>query len=92
MTTTPLVRRPLQVVETDGIRRFDNGGLQRAIDRAIKAKAADHKVAAVAHADMEGASVSLLVKLGDAWSISAGAYKPWNGSLTAEAQVVWSPF
>ncbi len=87
-----LVRKPLQVVETNGIRRFNDGGLQRAIDRALKAKAADKKVAAVAHADLEGASVSLLVKLGDTWSISAGAYKPWNGSPTAEATVVWSPF
>ena len=90
--TTPLVRKPLQVIETAGIRHFDNAGLQRAIDRAIDAKAKDKKFVAVAHADLEGASVSLLVKLDDVWSISAGAYKPWNGSLTAEAQVVWSPF
>ena len=86
------VTKPLRIVEKNGIRRFDNSQIQKAIDRAIAAKAADKKVASVAHADLEGVSLSMVVKLGDTWSIAAGAYKPWKGPLAAEAEVVWSPF
>jgi hypothetical protein len=80
-----------QLVETNGIRRFSDANLQRAIDRTLAALPADRKVAVVAHADTKGAALSAVVRLGDEWSVMAAAYKPYGKPLEAEAQVVWSP-
>lgn len=87
-----LVRKPLVVKESGGVRRFTNNKLQGAISRALDKLPEGRKVAVVAHADLEGASLTTVVKLDDKWSIQAGAYKPWRGKLSAEAEVVWSPF
>ena len=90
--TSSLVRKPLQVTESNGIRRFSNNKVQSAINNALAKLPKDHKLAVVAHADLEGASLTTVVKLDDKWSVQAGAYKPWRGKLSAEAEVVWSPF
>lgn len=80
---------PPQVVE---IRKFSDAALQAQIDKVLAQLPPDRKLAAVAHADGDGVSLSLVAKLGDEWSIAAAAYKPYNGKLSAEAEVVWSPF
>lgn len=88
-----LVRKPLQVKErTDGTRYFTNNKIQGAINNALAKLPADRKLAVVAHADLEGASLTTVVKLDKKWSVQAGAYKAWKGPLSAEAEVVWSPF
>jgi hypothetical protein len=88
---------PLTVTERAGIRTFDDANIQKAIDRAIaeaesSTQFAGHKLMTVAHADLNGMSLSAVVKLGDSWSVMAAAYKPWSGPLAAEAKVAWSPF
>jgi hypothetical protein len=88
-TTTP---GGLSLTQVAGIRRFDDAKIQAAIDNALAGLRADLKCAVVAHATMTGASLSVVVKLGDQWSITAGAFKPYSGTLTAEAEVKWSPF
>ena len=77
---------------TGGIRRFDDANIQNAIDKALMELPADRKVAVVAHADLKGASLSLVTRLGNDWSIAAACYKPYTGPLSAEAVVRWSPF
>jgi hypothetical protein len=88
-TTTP---GGLSITQAAGIRRFDDAKIQSAIDNALAGLPADRKCAVVAHATMTGASLSLVVKLGDQWSVAAGAFKPYAGPMTAEADVRWSPF
>jgi len=88
----PVPAQPLSVTETAGIRRFDDPNIQSAIDRALKALPSDRKVAAVAHANLTGVSLSLVTRLGGDWSVAASCYKPYAGKLVAAAEVVWSPF
>jgi hypothetical protein len=81
-----------KLMQVSGIRTFSDANIQKAIDQALTKLPSGHTVAAVAHADLNGASVSLVVKLGDKWSVMAGAYQPYKGKLSAEAEVIWSPF
>lgn len=90
---------PYEVKKTLGdgtqIRSFSDANIQAAVDRAIAAHEAmngSKKLVAVAHADGDGASLSLYAKLNDDWSLTAAAYRKWSGELKAEAEVVWSPF
>ena len=91
-TSLPTPANTLTLTETDGIRRFTSAAIQSAIDDALSSLPADRRVAVVAHADLEGTSLSLVCRLGPAWSVSAAAYKPYHGAMEAEAKVVWSPF
>lgn len=91
MTTTP-TPGGLSLTQVAGIRRFDDAKIQAAIDNALAGLPDGRRCAVVAHATMTGASLSLVVKLGDKWSVAAGAYKPYAGALTAEAEVRWCPF
>lgn len=84
-----------QSISGQEIRIFNDAVIQRAIDLAIARAKPDKGVCAVAHVDNEGgiaqASVSLLVRLGDEWSISVAAYKPADRPLSYGAEVVWTP-
>ena len=82
----------LSVTETNGIRRFDDANIQKAVDRALAELPSDRKFAVVAHADLTGASMSIVTRLGSDWSVAASCYKPYAGPLAAEAVVRWSPF
>jgi hypothetical protein len=75
----------------DGIRRFSDEKIQAAVDRALVLRG-DRPFAVVAHADLDGAALSVVGKIGDKWSIVASCYKPYKGALAAEAEVVWTPF
>ena len=90
--STPAPPKLLSVTEAQGIRRFDDAKIQASIDRALSQLPADRKLAVVAHADLTGASLSLVTRLGSTWSVAAGCYKPYSGALKAEAEVRWSPF
>lgn len=84
---------PLPVTETDGIRRFDDVNIQRAVERALAAMPDGKRFAIVAHADLSGGvSLSAVTKLGGDWSVAVSAFKPYSGPIVAEAEVVWSPF
>jgi hypothetical protein len=92
------VYNPAALREVNGIRTFANDKLQSAIDEAVKAL--DGKiVAAVAHhiyrndgTEIENITkVSVAVRIGDSWSIMAGAYKDWeHGDVGAEAKATFS--
>lgn len=92
MTSTSTTPGGLSLTQVAGIRRFDDAKIQAAIDNALAGLPADRKCAVVAHATMTGASLSLVVRLGDKWSVAAGAFKPYSGPMTAEADIRWSPF
>lgn len=86
--------KTLGVVESNGIRRFDDANIQRAVDRAVASIPEGHQFAVVAHADLVGASMSVVIrpKEGSDWSVAVSCYKPYKGELAAEAKVVYSPF
>jgi hypothetical protein len=72
-------------------RPFSDYSLQRAVDRAVANLPADHTVAAVAHVDnVEGASLSLVVKVGSEWKLAATVVKDYNKPFKYGAEVVWS--
>lgn len=81
--------------ETVEIRRFSDSALQAQIDRILATVPADKPVAVVAHADMKdgqvSASLTAMVRVRDEWSILIAAYKPYQGKLGAEAELVWTP-
>ena len=72
------------------VRKFSDENLQAAIDRAVERAGSKHG-AVVAHID-DGKNVSLSVvgRVGDHWTVTAAAFKPWHGKLSAEAEVVYS--
>ncbi len=72
------------------VRRFTDETIQRAIDSATSRLSGDTRGASVAHVDGNGASLSIVGKVGDHWSVAAAAYKPYHGKLSAEAEVVYS--
>jgi hypothetical protein len=71
------------------LRRFADPIIQSQIDGVIDRMKPESTVAAVAHADGSGASLSLVYRAGRHLSVMAGAYKPWHGKLGAEGEIVW---
>jgi hypothetical protein len=78
------------MTETVVVRKFGDSAIQAAIDRALAALPADRSIAIVAHADLNGASLTAVGKIGEHWSVSGSVSKPWNGPLSAEAEVIGS--
>jgi hypothetical protein len=74
-----------------GYKPFSDYSLQRAIDRAVANLPADHTFAAVAHVDnVEGASLSMVVRVNDEWKLSGTIVKEWDKPFKYGAEVVWS--
>jgi len=72
-------------------RPFSDYNLQRAVDRAVANLPADHTVAVVAHVDdTEGASLSMVVRIGDEWKLGATVVRGWQQPFKFGAEVVWS--
>jgi hypothetical protein len=69
---------------------FSDSALQAAIDHAVASIPAGQDSALVAHADLDGASLSVVVRVADHWTIQAAAIKPWTGPISAEAEIVAS--
>ena len=69
---------------------FSDANLQLAIDNAAAKIPEGHSSAVIAHADLDGASLTVLAKIDEHWTITAAAIKPWSGPLEAEAEVVAS--
>ena len=73
------------------IQKFSDASIQKAIDDALSHVSKDKPVAVVAHATLDGIKLSAAARIGDDWTIMAGAYKDWGGDMGAEAKVVWTP-
>ena len=70
---------------------FSDVSLQRAINRAVANLPEGRTVAAVAHVDdTEGASLSMIVRIGDEWKLSATVVKGWDQPFRYGAEVIWS--
>lgn len=69
---------------------FADTALQAAIEHAVKTIPDGQNSALVAHADLQGASLSVVVRVADHWTLQAAAIKPWHGPISAEAEVVAS--
>jgi hypothetical protein len=78
------------MADTVLIRRFSDDKLQAAIDHALSVLPKDQTIALVAHVDSSGARITAVGKIGSHWSISGSVSKPWNGTLSAEAEVIAS--
>jgi hypothetical protein len=73
------------------LKPFSDYSLQKAIDRAVANLPEGHTVAAVAHVDnIEGASLSMIVRVGDEWKLSATLVKQWDQPFRFGAEAVWS--
>lgn len=72
---------------SDEIRPFSNAALQASIDSALESLPEDTKGAVIAHVDGDGASLSIVGKIGDKWSVVAEGYRSWDGELGGAAQV-----
>ena len=72
------------------LKKFSDANIQSAIDYALSKLPPDRTVAVVAHADLEGASLTAVGKIGEHWSISGHVSKPWKGPLEAKAEVIAS--
>jgi len=69
---------------------FGDAALQRAITRATAHLDADDQAAIVAHVDdEEGASLSLVVRVGDQWKVQATVVKGYDKPFKYGAEVVW---
>lgn len=68
------------------IRRFADSQLQESIDRAVSGLGDKHGTV-IAHADGDGASLTVVAKMGEHWSIVAPCYRSWDGKLEGEVAV-----
>lgn len=83
--STPVPTAPV------GYKPFSDYSLQRAIDRAVANLPTGRTVAAVAHVDnVEGASLSMIVKVGEEWKFSGTIVKEWDKPFKFGAEVIWS--
>ena len=89
----PIIVPPKVIELPNKVRVFSDAKIQNAVAGVLANLTPDKHVAAVAHADGDGFSVSIAARTSDGkWTIMAGAYKPYSGSITAEAAVIWTPF
>lgn len=78
------------MMETIVVKKFTDAKIQAAIDHALSVLPPDRTVAVVAHADLNGVSLTAVGKIGEHWSVSGHVSKPWQGPLSAEAEVIAS--
>jgi hypothetical protein len=81
------------MAETVLVRKFSDANIQAAVDHALDVLSKQEPgktIALVAHADLNGASLTAVGKIGGVWSVSGSVSKPWHGPLSAEAEVIAS--
>lgn len=82
---------PIPPIWPSTYKPFSDYSLQRAIDRAVANLPSDHSLAAVAHVDnVEGASLSMIVRVNDEWKLAGTIVKEWDKPFKYGAEVVWS--
>lgn len=95
-TQTPPIFSPtaLEIRELENkIRVFSNERLQSSIQKALSAIPTDKKAAVLYHMDGNGFTLSAVARTSNGdWTIMAAGFKPYNGPISAEAAVVWTPF
>jgi hypothetical protein len=69
------------------VRVFSDASLQASVDRVLATLPDEAKGAVVAHATLEGASLSVVAKSGTHWTVVASGYRSWDGKLKGEADV-----
>ena len=84
MTELELTKK---IINGNEIRIFSNAALQAQIDKAVSSLPDNAAGAVVAHGDLNGASLSVVGKVGDNWTVVAAGYRSWQGELNAEAEV-----
>lgn len=74
-----------------GLPAFSDASVQRAITRAVSRLEPGKSMAVVAHVDdQEGASLSMVVRVGDEWRVEATIAKKWDEPFRYGAEVIWS--
>lgn len=79
-----------KLIDGKEVRIFSNASLQQSVDRVLATLPNDAKGAVVAHADLGGASLSVVGKVGNNWTVVASGYRTWQGQLSAEADIRYS--
>lgn len=70
-----------------GIQVFSDAKIQEAVDRALSSVPDGKTGAVVAYVNTEGASLAVVAKLGDHWSVVGALEKDYTKPLSAEAEV-----
>jgi len=90
MSVTPIVTKPpvtKKLIDGNEVRVFSDVNLQKSIDRVLSTLPDTAKGAVVAHADLNGASLSVVGKVGNNWTLVASGYRSWRGEMKAEADL-----
>lgn len=91
---------PLAVSKAGLIRRFENPKTQAALDLGIAEMNPEDRVGVIVHHvyDSSGVAIqnetkaTIVVKLGNQFSIAAAGYKDWTKpGFTVEGKLVWKP-
>ena len=76
-----------KLIEGNEVRVFSNAALQAQVDKAVATLPDNAAGAVVAHGDLNGASLTVVGKVGDHWTVVAAGFRSWQGELAGEAQV-----
>lgn len=76
-----------KLINGQEVRVFSDPLLQSNVDHVLASLPDTATGAVVAHGDLDGASLSVVGKVGEHWTVVAAGYKPWHGDLKAEAEV-----
>ena len=76
-----------KLIEGNEIRVFSNEKLQAQIDKAVASLPENAAGAVVLHGDLNGASLSVVGKVGDNWTVVAAGFRTWFGEMGAEAEI-----
>lgn len=79
-----------EIDKTGTIRKFVDGGLAAAVDRAVAAIPPGKTVAVVGFADLNGCGAAITTKIGESWSVMAVVDYKWGGVLEAQAAIRWT--
>ena len=87
----PPVPAPGLTIDKSGpIRRWVDSDLQSAMDKALGQLEKDKRVAVVAVADLKGAKLAAVCRIGPAWSIMMVGERSWSGVLDGQVAVRFS--
>ena len=69
---------------------FNDAAIDRAVDEALSKVPVGHTNAIIAHVDLNGAQLAIVVKANDTWQFKGYADRKWTGELGAGAEVIAS--
>lgn len=79
-----------KLINGQEIRVFSDPLLQSNVDRVLASLPDTATGAVVLHGDLNEASLSVVGKVGEHWTVVASGYRKWSGEMNGEAEVRYS--